>query len=85
MRPVLRGARALGPGPRRLTMESLESRKLLTVATLTYNSISDGSFEAPTLHDATYQLGQYVAWQFGTHRTRLPLPVRPGSSRASPA
>ena len=37
--------------PRRLAVESLESRKLLTVTTLTFNSISDGSFEAPALPD----------------------------------
>ena len=45
-----RKARA-APGlrSRRLAMESLESRKLMTATTLTFNSISDGSFEAPAL------------------------------------
>ncbi len=32
--------------PRRLAIESLESRKLLTAAVLTSNSISDGGFES---------------------------------------
>lgn len=41
--------------PRRLAMESLESRKLLTTTTLTYNSISDGSFETPALPALYYQ------------------------------
>ena len=37
-------------------MESLESRKLLTVTTLTVNSISDGSFEAPALRQSGRQM-----------------------------
>ena len=65
--------------PRRLTLESLESRELLTVTTLTYNSISDGSFEAPTLQNATYQLAPNTStWQFGTNKTRYQ--VAPSSS-----
>lgn len=35
--------------PRKLAVESLESRKLLTAAILTFDSISDGSFAAPAL------------------------------------
>ncbi|MGO9109701.1 MAG: DUF642 domain-containing protein [Thermoguttaceae bacterium] len=37
-------------------MESLECRKLMTVTTLTVNSISDGSFEAPALTANNYQV-----------------------------
>src|SRR5271157_1346735 len=51
--------------PRRLAIESLESRKLLTAATLTLNSISDGSFEAPALAAKTYQIAPASSpWQF---------------------
>ena len=42
--------------PRRLALESLEGRKLLTVTSLTMNSISDGSFEAPALPVNAYQV-----------------------------
>ncbi len=50
--------------PRRLTIESLECRKLLT-ATLTLNSISDGSFEAPTLAANSYTIAPLGSpWQF---------------------
>ena len=50
---------------RRLAMESLESRKLLTVTTLTLNSISDGSFEAPALAAEAYQIAPSSSpWQF---------------------
>ena len=55
-REILDASRPTGTGkaprrarPRRLAVESLESRKLMTAATLTLNSISDGSFEAPAL------------------------------------
>ena len=41
---------------RRLALESLESRKLLTVTTMTYGAISDGSFESPALSVSGYQL-----------------------------
>ncbi len=43
-------------GSRRLAVESLESRKLLTVTTLTLGSVSDGSFEAPALPANAYQV-----------------------------
>ena len=50
--------------PRRLTMESLESRKLLSIATtLTAGSISDGSFEAPALPTTGLPATRYL-----THR-----------------
>ena len=68
-RKTPRGARS-----RRLGIESLESRKLLTVTTLTYNSISDGSFEAPALPAKAYQVMSWLGnpaatsftspWQF---------------------
>jgi hypothetical protein len=46
-------------------MESLESRTLLTVTTLTVNSISDGSFEAPALAANAYQLDPASSpWQY---------------------
>ncbi len=49
---------------RRLALESLESRKLMT-ATLTFNSISDGSFEAPALSADTYQVAPASSpWKF---------------------
>jgi len=52
-------------GSRRLAIESLESRKLLTTTTLTYNSVADGSFEAPTLFPLTYQTAPgNCPWQF---------------------
>jgi hypothetical protein len=58
-RKTRRGAR-----PRRLTLENLESRKLLTT-TLTYNAVSDGSFEAPALPLGAYQLApNSQPWQF---------------------
>jgi hypothetical protein len=52
--------------PRRLSVESLESRKLLTVTTLTLNSISDGNFAAPTLAKDAYQVAPNLSspWQF---------------------
>ncbi len=57
--------RARYSGSRRLAMESLESRKLMTVTTLTLNSISDGSFEAPTLAARAYQIAPASSpWQF---------------------
>ena len=77
------GARC--PRPRRLAMENLESRKLLTTATLTFNSVSDGNFAAPTLPNATYQLAPPRRATSSGTTYRLPLPVRPGSSRGSPA
>ena len=46
-------------------MEGLESRQLLTVTPLTLNSISDGSFAAPTLAADTYQIKPASSpWQF---------------------
>ncbi len=51
--------------PRRLAIESLESRKLLTAAVLTSNSISDGGFEAPSLPAYAYQVAPVsLPWQF---------------------
>ena len=51
--------------PRRLMLESLESRKLMTVTTLTANSISDGSFAAPALAAQSYQIAPTSSpWQF---------------------
>jgi hypothetical protein len=51
--------------PRRLAVESLESRRLMTVTTLTSNSISDGSFEAPALAAAAFQIAPASSpWQF---------------------
>ena len=53
--------------PRRLTIESLECRKLLTTAaaTMTYDSVSDGSFEAPALAYESYQVAPgSCPWQF---------------------
>ena len=41
------GTQCPGSGSRRLAVESLESRQLLTVTALTVNSISDGNFAAP--------------------------------------
>jgi hypothetical protein len=59
-RKTLRRAR-----PRRLAVESLESRKLLTVTTLTYNSVSDSSFEAPALATKLYQVAPTsTPWQY---------------------
>ncbi len=50
---------------RRLTMESLESRKLMTVTLLTVNSVSDGSFEAPALPTQQYVVAPTsTPWQF---------------------
>jgi hypothetical protein len=50
--------------PRRLVMENLESRNLLT-ATLTLNSISDSSFAAPTLAARSYQVDPSSSvWQY---------------------
>jgi hypothetical protein len=48
-------------------MENLEHRNLLTAAVLTYNSISDGSFEAPALASNTWQVPVTQGsspWQF---------------------
>ncbi len=51
--------------PRHLMMESLEGRRLMTAATLTLNSISDGSFEAPALAAKAYQIAPASSpWQF---------------------
>ena len=51
--------------PRRLAMESLESRKLMTVTTLTVNAVSDGSFEAPALPSQAYVVAPAsTPWQF---------------------
>ena len=51
--------------PRRLTMEGLECRRLMTATTLTMNSISDGSFEAPALAANTYQVAPASSpWTF---------------------
>ena len=53
------------PGSRRLALESLESRNLLSVTTLTLNSISDGSFAAPALAAGAYVLAPTsTPWQF---------------------
>lgn len=41
---------------RRLTLESLESRKLMTVTLLTTGSISDANFAAPTLTPQAFQV-----------------------------
>ena len=50
---------------RRLTIESLESRKLLAAASLTAGSISDGSFEAPALAAQTFLTAPPSSpWQF---------------------
>jgi hypothetical protein len=71
MATALRGRRAPGThgrrraGPRRLTMESLEGRRLLTTTTLTVNSVSDGNFAAPSLAPEAYQLDPGSSpWQF---------------------
>ena len=56
--------------PRRLAMESLESRKLLTAATLTSNSISDGSFEAPALAANAYQVCRPPVIALAVHGNR---------------
>ena len=51
--------------PRRLTVESLESRKLLSAATLTSNAISDGNFAAPALVANAFQIAPPSSpWQF---------------------
>jgi hypothetical protein len=66
------------PAPRRarlrpLAIESLEGRELLTTATLTFNSISDGSFEAPKLPAGAYQLAPAAApWQFAGVTYQVP-------------
>ena len=50
---------------RRLVMESLENRTLLTVTLLTSGSISDGDFAAPALSAHNYQVApQSSPWQF---------------------
>ncbi len=62
-----RGTQYPGSGSRsrRLAIESLESRTLLTVTTLTLNSISDGNFEAPALAAKAYQIAPPSSpWQF---------------------
>jgi hypothetical protein len=57
-------------GPRRLAIENLEARKLLTVATptaatLTLNSVSDGSFAAPALAARSFQVDPgSTPWQY---------------------
>jgi hypothetical protein len=51
--------------PRRLAMENLEARKLLTTTVLTLNSISDGSFAAPALAANSYQMDPGSSpWQY---------------------
>ena len=59
---------------RRLGVESLESRQLLSIATLTTNAISDGGFEAPVLQPQAYQMGSpgqpgasNTQWTFGNN------------------
>ncbi len=59
---------------RRLGVESLESRQLLSIATLTTNAISDGGFEAPVLQSQAYQMGSpgqagasNTVWTFGNN------------------
>ncbi len=60
-----RGSQYPGWGSRRLAVESLESRQLLTVTTLTFGSISDGSFEAPALPTSAYTVApQSSPWKF---------------------
>ena len=55
-RQILRRSRGTRySGSRSLAIESLECRKLPTAATLTLNSLSDGSFEAPALAAGAYQ------------------------------
>jgi len=57
--------RTRSSGSRRLAMESLESRKLMTATTLTLNSISDASFAAPALVAKSYQIAPASCpWQF---------------------
>ena len=52
-------------GPRRLSIESLESRKMLSVTTLTTNAIDDGNFAVPALAANAFQVGPSSSpWQF---------------------
>ena len=60
-----RGTPYPGSGSRRLALENLESRRLLTVTTLTLNSISDGNFAAPALAANAYQIAPASSpWTF---------------------
>jgi hypothetical protein len=53
------------PKARRLSLESLENRKLLTATVLTVNSISDGNFAAPALTPGAYQVAPgSTPWQY---------------------
>jgi len=62
-----------------MALESLERRELLTTATFTFNSISDGGFEVPALPAGTYQVGnQSSIWKFPY--SNVSYQVAPGSS-----
>ena len=56
---------APGTPVRQLAIESLEGRRLLTAATLTYGAVSDGNFASPALSVGAYQFTPWSCpWQF---------------------